>query len=131
MQSFLIVLGYAIAGFALIGGISAPKRHSILGVLEIPTDVQQWADDGTPVREVWELCVALGRVRQVRTSADYWTYKYFDAEPAETAEDVVRPALRGQWPIELTRLDEIAARVGFIASEAVRTAPESFGSAQS
>jgi hypothetical protein len=80
---------------------------------------------------VWELCVALDRVRQVRTSANYWTYKYFDAEPAETAEDVVRPALREQWPIELTRLDEIAARVGFIASEAVRTAPESFGSAQS
>jgi hypothetical protein len=138
----LVVLGgiLAVIGGLVLGGVLAaksfPRRFGgsirIHGVVAIPAEVRNWADDTVSVTDLWELSVTVDRLLQVASSAWHWSEADDgapDPYPEEIVEDVVMPALLKQWKLELKRLDELATPVGFPVPDGLREVPNPLASA--
>jgi hypothetical protein len=109
-----------------------PRSARVPGVVAIPAEVQDWAVDTVAAADIWELSVAVDRLRQVASSAWYWSEGGDDVPdpyPEEIVEDVVMPALLKQWKLELKRLDELATPVGFPVPDGLREVPNPLASA--
>jgi len=94
-------------------------------VAAVPDSVREWATDLTPPSDVWELSVALHRVREVLTAFEYWGVHYDDEWPRpEWAIDTfVGPVLEAQFHVQSQQLTDVAGRLGFSVPEGTLELP--------
>jgi hypothetical protein len=122
------LVGGATAGLMLAGKI-APHSQKVVSrfrtVMAVPDSVREWASDLTPPSDVWELSVALDRVREVSRAFEYWGV-HFDDEwprPEWAIEAFVGPVLKEQFHVQSQQLTDVAGRLGFSIPEAMLELP--------
>lgn len=131
------VVGIVAVVLAAVAGVyasSLPFRREatssglpVRDVVTLHPAVAEWADDATPLDELWDFAVAVDRDDQTQRALDSWREGSWDEEghgsrPGRLIDDVVTPALDAQLTLEVARLDEVVARLGFDAPERLRGA---------
>ncbi len=118
------VFGISIAGFVLAGFMllwvwpyRVVKPLGDLSVVGIPSPVVEWADDHTPVDDVWRLVTACRDVEDVQALIDLigveWWRDSGMPRPDTAIEKLVEPVLRDEWDKRRSHLVAVARELCF------------------
>lgn len=118
------VVGISIAGLVLAGFLllwvlpyRAVKPLGDLSVVGVPSPVVEWADDNTPVDDLWRLVTACRDVEDVQALIDLIGVEWWLAtgmpRPDTAIEKLIEPILREEWEKRRRHLMEVGAELGF------------------
>jgi hypothetical protein len=113
------IAGLVLAGFLLlwVSPYRAVKPLGDLSVVGIPSPIVEWADDNTPVDDLWRLVTAFRDLEDVRALIDLigveWWLATEMSRPDTAIEKLVEPILREEWEKRRRHLIGVGAELNF------------------